>query len=51
MIRVASLSALGRELQPFAPYCMATPFAKKIANPGDWNGRTPPWCPFNKEGK
>lgn len=51
MIRVASPSAPGRELQPFAPYCMATPNARKIGNPADWSGRTPPWCPLNKEGE
>ena len=49
MICVESPSAKGRELQPFAPYCMATLRAKKIANPADWNGRTPPWCPLNKK--
>lgn len=50
-ICVVSPNENGRELDVFAPYCLATPRTKKIGNPADWGGRTPHWCPLNKEGK
>ena len=36
---------LGKKLQRFCFYCLATPRIKKIGTVASWTGTTPPWCP------
>ena len=49
LIRKVSPDALGKTLDAYDYYCLATPMARKIGRGADWPGRTPKWCPWKEQ--